>query len=270
MIRGLYTAGSGLVAGLRQQELVANNIANISTPGYRGESSAMSSFERVLAIRVGNASVPVPLTFRRQLGVVGTGTYMAQRTTYLAEGGLRLTDAPLDIAIRGDGLFAVQGPTGTMYTRNGHFSSLNGQLVTAAGFAVLGSDGQPIVIDDGQRIMVSSQGGIFTIESVVNDESGEIEEVQVQIGELQIVHIPAEALVRAGASSFITAPGTTPVAVGDETVVVQGALEESNVDITLAATQLSRLSQQFSANQRVFVTLDENLEQAVRDIGRVG
>lgn len=270
MIRGLYTAASGLVAGLRQQELVANNIANISTPGYRGESSAMSSFERVLAVRVGNAPLPVPLTFRRQLGVVGTGAYMAQRTSYLAEGGLRLTDAPLDIAIRGDGFFAVQGPTGTLYTRNGHFSSMDGQLVTAAGFAVLGSDDQPIVIDDGKQIVVSTQGGIFTIESVVNDASGELEQVRVQVGELQIVHIPAEVLVRAGDTSFVPAPGNTPVAVGDETVVVQGALEESNVDITRAATQLSRLSQQFSANQRVFATLDESLEQAVRDIGRVG
>lgn len=270
MIRGLYTAGSGLIAGLRQQELVANNIANISTPGYKGESSAMSSFERVLAMRVGNAPLPVPLTFRRQLGVVGTGTYLAQRTSYLAEAGLRLTAAPLDIAIRGDGFFAVQGPAGTLYTRNGHFSVLDGRLVTADGFAVLGSDGQPIAIDGSKPIAVTSQGAIFTIESAVNDTSGDVEQVRIQVGELQIVHIPAEVLVRAGDTSFVPAPGNAPVAVGDETVLVQGALEESNVDITQAATQLTRLSQQFSANQRVFVTLDESLEQAVRDIGRVG
>ena len=254
MIRGLYTAASGLIASLRQQGMVANNIANLSTPGYRGETYAEGSFASVLVRSIGNSAVPVPVTLRRTVGAVGTGVYIAERSSYLSDGTLLPSGSPLDLAIRGRGLFTVQGPSGTMYTRNGHFRrDGSGLLVTGDGFPVLGTDGQPIAID-GDGVRITSRGAVFVDEQ--------------QVGTLQIVENPARSLVRAGGGAFVAAGGAAPAEAAG--VVVQGALEESNIDIGRAATRLFSISRRFAANQRVFLTVDENLERAVREIGRVG
>ena len=247
MIRGLYTAASALIAGLRRQEGVANNIANLATPGFKGEVTAAGSFQSVLVRSSGNVSAPVPLTFQRTLGTVGTGTYVAERSSYLANGELRITDQPLDVALGGPGFFAVQGPTGTLYTRNGHFTlSADGVLTTTAGRAVLGTDGEP------RRLTIARDGDVRVGEELA--------------GTLQIVSIPASALVRAGDTTFVASGEVTAIA---GAALFQGRLEESNIDIGLAAAQLFAISQQFEANQRVFLQLDENLERAVSEIGRV-
>jgi flagellar basal-body rod protein FlgF len=259
MIRGLYTAASALIMNLRQQELVANNIANIATTGYKGETSAGGAFASVLATSVGNAAVPVPLSLRRTLGTVGTGTYLAERTSYLNDGELLNTELPLDLALRGSGFFALQGPTGTLYTRDGHFRrSPDGFLASASGLRVLGADGEPIALAtaDVDAIRVTVSGDIL-----LGDEA---------VGRLQIVDIPPAQLVRAGETSFVSAGIVTPAGAGGSAVLVQGALEESNIDMGRAATQLAAVSQQFAANQRVFLMIDENLQRAVTEIGRVG
>ena len=263
MIRALCAAASGLVSNLRQQELVANNIANLSTPGYKGEVSAAGSFASVLVTSIGNAGAPVPLTFRREVGIVGTGAYLQQRSTFLDEGELRLTDLPLDLALRGPGFFVLQGPRGALYTRNGHFvRSDAGLLVSKDGFPVLGADGQAIALQN-------AEGGAVESSAVTFKQNGEVFAGDDLIAALRFVEIPAASLVRASETSFTVARAVTPVTFG-ATVLVQGALEESNIDIGRAATQLFEVSQRFQANQRVFLTIDETLERAVREIGRVG
>lgn len=264
MIRALYTAASGLISNLRQQELVANNMANLSTPGYKGEVSATGSFASVLVTSIGNAAAPVPLTFRREIGIVGTGAYLQQRSTFLGEGELRLTDLPLDLALRGPGFFVLQGPTGALYTRNGHFARNDaGLLVSRDGLPVLGADGQPIALQN-------AEGGAVEISAVTFKQNGEVFAGDDLVGMLRFVEIPANSLVRASETSFAVARAVEPVTSGAATVLVQGALEESNIDIGRAATQLFEVSQRFQANQRVFLTINETLERAVREIGRVG
>lgn len=258
MIRGLYTAASGLVANLRLQEVVANNIANLSTPGYKGESAAERSFASTLVRSVGNAPVPVPLALSRTLGVLGSGTYIAERSTFLENGEIAATDGPLDLALRGQGFFAVQGATGTVYTRNGRFQrDPQGFLTTTEGLRVLGAGGEPIVLPAG-----------VTLDQVEITARGDVLAAGVPLARLQVVEIPAIQLVRSGDTSFVVTGGATPTV--SQAVVVQGALEQSNIDIGRAATQLSAVSQRFEANQRVFLTIDENLQLAVRDVGRVG
>lgn len=255
MIRALYTAASGLISGLRRQETVASNLANISTPGYRGESAAAGSFASVLVRSVRNAAIPVPLTLHRTLGTLGTGTYVADRVSLLDDGELRPTDLALDLAIRGAGFFALRGPGRTLYTRDGHFRrDASGLLISGDGLPVLGGDGQPITIGDG-AVQIAPGGAIFV--------GGQ------QAGTLRVADIPRGSLVRAGANRFVAAAGAQVTAVAAP-VLVQGALEESNVDIGRAASRLFAVSGQFDANQRVFQTVEESLERAVREIGRVG
>ncbi len=255
MIRGLYTASSAMFSNLRRQELVANNLANLQTPGYKAEIGQSSSFETVLVQQVRSGSAPIPLRLLRTLGVVGTGVYMQDQRTFLAQGPVRLTDEPLDVAINGSGFFAAQAGNGVVYTRNGHFSR-DGQdrLVTVDGMPVLGIDGRPIVIG-GDTISIS--------------DAGEVRVDGQAAGTIQVVDIAADDLTRAGDTAFVAAAlQASPLGAG--TVLQQGALEEANIDIGRTMTQVVSLQQQFEASQRVFMQLNENLQLTVRDVGRVG
>jgi flagellar basal-body rod protein FlgG len=258
MIRALYTAASGLLSNLRMQEAVANNLANATTPGYKEDAAANEAFQRVLAERIGNAPVPVPVTFRRRLGEVGTGAFQAQRSVYLQQGTVTRTEQPLDVAIIGPGLFATRGQDGaTYYTRGGHFT-LDGdrQLTTVDGRLLLGVDGAPIVVE-------GDEPSIYRNGDVVVDGN--------TTGTIALFDIPADQLVRAEGSAFTAAAGAaTLVDVGREPRLDQGALEESNTDLSAETARLMSTARQYEANQQLFRELAENLERAVNDVGRVG
>jgi flagellar basal-body rod protein FlgG len=255
MIRGVYTAASGLLANLRRQEAVSNNLANANTVGYKEDAGADSAFARVLASRVGNEPLPVPLTFQKQLGTVGTGAYQSERRAFLRQGTLRPTGEQLDLALVGPGFFAVQTPgAGTFYTRDGHFTTNDaGEVISADGRTVLDTNGQPI----------NAGGGPVTVL-----RNGEVVVDGQAVATIAVYDIPAEALVRAEGSAF-TATRATLVPAGAEPRIEQGQLEESNTDLAEEATRLMNTSRQFGASQQVFRQLAANLEQAVTEIGRV-
>lgn len=260
MIRGLYTAASGLITNFRQQEVVANNIANLATPGYKAEVTAEGAFRSVLVQRIGNAAVPVPLVMRQTIGRVGISSEVAERSSYLADGKLRPTDSTLDLALRGPGFFAVESGAGTIYTRNGQFAR------NRAGVLVSG-DGLPVLGVDGRTITITGEG--VQIEEIVVTQQGEIFAGDELLGQLLIVDIAPGDLQRAAAGAFVVEEGVT-VAPATSVTVLQNSLEESNIDVGRTATHLFAISQHFKANQRVLQTMDENLETAVREIGRVG
>lgn len=275
MIRSLYTAASGLETGMRMQEAVAENLANATTTGYKGERAATREFAGVLARRVGNAPVPVPMQTQTLLGRVGTGAYVDARRVMLDDGTPRNTGRPLDLMIRGQGFFTVQTNEGVRYTRDGHFErSPTNQLVTADGALVLDSTGQPIALDT-DNVRIDDAGRIFRREIIdVIDADGvpAKDVVETLAGSFGIVTAAADALVRAGASQFTLAPGVVAPAtpLGAETVLMQGTLEESNIQVAQTATQLMSLSRAFEANQHVFTTINDTLRAAVQDVGRVG
>ena len=115
---------------------------------------------------------------------------------------------------------------------------------------------------------------LVTTEVDVTQPDGTVakEVTEVVIGKLAVVRIDAEDLVRSGGSRFTLVPGagTTAVALGDDALIVQGALEQTNVDLASASTDLMSLARLYSSNQQVFSALNESLQLAVRDIGRVG
>lgn len=275
MIRGLYTAASGMVNGLRMQETVAENIANLGTPGYKGERSGTQEFEGVLARSVGTSSAPIPMASERVIGRIGTGAYVDERETILTEGVERRTDLPLDVMIRGDGFFQIATDDGVRFTRDGHMGrDANNTLVTADGQTILGADGGPITINtDDVRILPTGELLVTTeVEVVQPDDTIAVEVTEEIVGQLAVVRIAAEDLVRSGGSRFTLVPGagTTAINLGEDAVIVQGALEETNVDLAHASTDLMSLARVYTSNQQVFTALNDSLQLAVRDIGRVG
>lgn len=257
MIRGIYTAASGLLSNLRRQEAVSNNLANLNTTGYKEDASADSSFQKVLASRVGNAPVPVPLTFQKRLGGIGTGAYQDDRRPFLRQGTLQKTGESLDVAIVGAGFFATRTPEGeTLYTRDGHFTTNDqGEIITVEGRLVLDGNGQPITVGDAEPLIL---------------RSGEVVVGPDVIGTIGLYDIPADQLVRAEGSAF-TAVGTpTAVPAGANPRLEQGQLEQSNIELAAETARLMNASRQFEASQRLFKELAGNLQKAVTEIGRVG
>lgn len=277
MIKGLYTAASGMLLGLRQQDVTAANISNASTVGYKADQSAQTAFGGVLAKRTGasGSPVPVPGTQGRLIGRVGTGTYIATVRTDISQGPERETGGTFDLMLRGAGFFVVQTDQGVRYSRDGHFDRNEAnQLVTADGSLVLDSEGTPIVVDT-ERIRIKSDGSIFRLvpEEVTNDNGTRSMILKEQfIARLGVVTLDAADLSRAGASRFSVAEGAvvTPVDFTEgATTILQGVLEEANVNVGQTATRMFSLSRTFEASQRVFSTINESLERAVRDVGRV-
>lgn len=137
MERGLYIAAAGMAAERVRQDLVTNDLANVSTPGYKQDRAVQRSFGEVL-LAAGN-------------GTIGSRPEIEAAVADLSQGSLRDTGQPLDFAILGDGFFAVRTPAGVRYTRNGQFSAGDdGTLVDAAGRQVLGANNQPIKVVGGK------------------------------------------------------------------------------------------------------------------------
>jgi flagellar basal-body rod protein FlgF len=136
MDRGLYIAASGMIAEQTRQDLIANDLANASTPGYKSDRATQRAFDEVLLQNTQTGSTVGPL---------GQGVAIDRQATDWRPQPVRQTDEALDFAIQGEGFFAVQGANGVQYTRNGRFSAApDGALTTATGETVLGRNGQPI------------------------------------------------------------------------------------------------------------------------------
>lgn len=272
MIRALYTAASGMLLGMRQQDVVADNIANASTVGYKADQSAQTAFSGILARRVGPGEGPMPTTAQTLIGRVGTGAFVENVRTFLGQGAERETGAPLDAMVRGDGFFVVDTAEGRRYTRDGHFDRDEQQrLVTADGGLVLDEEGAVIVLPS-DKVRIKPDGSIFnlvTTETAQADGSVAIEVTEEFVARLGLVGLMADDLVRAGASKFLLARGE-PLEV-DRTVsfVLQGSLEEANVNVGQTATQLYSVARTYQSSQRVFSELNKTLETAVTDLGRV-
>jgi flagellar basal-body rod protein FlgF len=141
MDRGLYIAASGMLAEQIRQDQIANDLANASTPGYKGDRTAQRSFGELLLANSANGAV---------VGRQSTAVQVDAIETDFSARPARETGEALDFAINGEGFFAVQTAQGVRYTRNGQFSlDPQGRLVTAQGDPVLDAAGRAIASTDG-------------------------------------------------------------------------------------------------------------------------
>ncbi|KLU60399.1 flagellar basal-body rod protein FlgG [Peptococcaceae bacterium CEB3] len=244
MIRGLYTAAAGMLASQSQSDIIADNMANVRTPGFKEELSGLRTFPSMLIDRVGTAAPAV-------LGSLGTGVVVDPVTRLNLGGSLRSTGVRTDLALTGRGYFAVQTPQGVRYTRNGRFQlGTNGILQTADGYPVLGSNG-----------VIGPLSRNFTV-----GDDGTVTDGGKTAGQIRVADIPAGALIREGDSLYASSRGTVP-AVGIE--VHQGYLETSNVDVAGQMVDMISVMKSYEANQKVIQTEDSTLDKAVNEVGKV-
>ena len=249
MLRGLYTATTGMTVQRAKMDVLTNNIVNASTTGYKKDNLLSSNFEEVLIERIGD---PYLVNTSEEVGPYSFGTHIDEVYTDFSQGSIEPTETQTDLAITGDGFFAVETPDGERYTRAGNFCvNQEGYLVTADGYYVLGENG---------RINVGS--GEFSVDGEGNIVSGD--EAR---GTLRIVRLEeTDGLRKQGDNLYYVFSGEAP-ADAEDFKIMQGYLESSNVDIATEMVDMITVYRAYEANQKILTMTDETLGMAVNNLG---
>jgi flagellar basal body rod protein FlgG len=235
-------AASGMRARMESLDLLANNLANAETGGFKADrefySIYVSAEASADATSNGVATLPV----------------VEKQWTDLSSGDLRPTWNQLDLAVDGEGLFEVQTARGVRYTRNGSLRlSSTGTLTTADGSSLRSDKGLPIVLDPSLKVEVLPDG---TVQQAGNP-----------IAKLQISSFAAGSLVKEGANYFVASVGATPTAATG--TVLQGKLEQSNVGAAESAVRLVSIMRQFEMLQKAAGIGNDLNKQAIEQVARV-
>lgn len=243
MDSGYYAACSALKAQSNALEIAANNIANVSTAGYRGQ---IPSFESLLVQTVGPQMGGWEHLVNEQAAIRGSRLELTQ-------GNPERTDNPMDFAISGPGFFAVQTKAGTMYTRNGGFQVSAGRLLTAAGDPVLGDAG-PIALPPG-AIAISGDGTISVAGAVA--------------GKLRIVEFAQSNALTPAGGTYYSAPASAEKTATASTIQ-QGMLESSNVNAVMAMVGLLTAERQAEMVERAMSAFDSTFNRvAANELPRI-
>ncbi len=232
-------AASGLRARMESLDLLANNIANASTGGYKADRE----FYSLYAAPEADSGTTMPLIERPWVDH--------------SQGTLHATGNPLDLALSGRGFFAVNGPSGPLYTRNGNFRvSADGSLTSAEGYPVRDSQGVALTVQ-GARPLEIARDGTVTQDGVVT-------------GKLEIVDFATPAgLSKQGSSYFRIADRSLRPMAPTETSVQQGQLEAANTGSAEAAVRLVSVMRQFEMLQKAVTLGSDMSKRAIEEVARV-
>lgn len=256
-MNSIYPVLSGALAQEKRLELITNNLANVSTSGFKKD---IAVFEGVTPLLIDAAGTEIQ-AMTRLLGSDATFGLLKEVRTDFSSGAIQVTGEPLDLAVQGEGFFAVQSPQGVRYTRNGHFTlDVDGQLVTTSGFPVLGSGG-PISLPPGV-VSIDSNGNI----SVRGFEAGATV-TEVDVLPVYTVSNPSD-LRKVGGSLFALVSGTAVPSLTGR--VQQGALEGSNVNAVEEMVAMIEVMRLYEAAQKMIQTADDIAGKAANEIGRMG
>ncbi len=238
MENSLYISLSGQMALQAQMDLVAQNIANINTPGYRGQNGVFEEY------------LDKPRGMKETMSMVyDYGQY--QQTD---PGPIKVTGGALDVALVGPGFMGIQTPDGIQYTRAGNFTlTADGTLVNARGMAVAGSSGGNITIPaDAQNIYIDQKG-------VVSTDDGEV-------GQIMVKEFSSEQILEPAGNGLYKTEDLGTLAT--ETTVIQGKLEGSNVQGVVEMTRMIDVSREYQMIQRMIQNEHDRIRGAIQRLGR--
>ena len=232
----LTAAASGMKARLESLDMLANNLANTGTAGFKADREFYTVFEQELPV-------------------------IEREWTDLSQGTLLPTGNPLDLALSGPGWFALNSPKGIVYTRNGDFRvSKNNELETPQGYTLRNVEdrGRPIRVDPFQPIAVA--------------KDGTVSQGSEPLGKIEIAgSAPApENLSKLGNSYFaLTQPSSAVAPAPADTHVEQGSLEQSNVQVAESAVRLVNVLRQFEMLQKAVSLSAEMDHSAIQEVAKV-
>ena len=260
MVKGLYTAYTGMINQQNRMDVLTNNLANSATNGFKKEGATSQAFDEMLAIKIKDSSA---YNLPRGIGDVSLGVKIGECYTDYGQGSFRVTDNVYDMAIDGDGFFAISytnkaGETSVKYTRDGAFSvTREGYLVTKDGDYVLnqaaaqaGNPGQAgyIRVDPNIPLVVVDLCNLYQNNMLVG-----------QVGVVDFADY--NFLAKYGENLYDLVEGGQ---VQPSTArVEQGTLEMSNVNVVSEMVEMINISRAYESNQKIIQTIDSTLEKLV-------
>lgn len=257
MVKGLYTSATGMINEQRRVDVLANNLANASTNGYKAEGSTSEAFKDVLAYKIKDHSEAMA---SKRLGPMNMGVKIGETYTDFSEGSFYTTNGQYDMAIEGNGFFAVEfsnkaGETTTMYTRAGDFiPNINGELVNKNGDFVLDTNGKHIIVDPLLDSTMGPDGTIYQNGNAVGT-----------VGVFDFTDY--NYLEKYGETYYRALDGITEKDFGGSVRV--GMLEASNVQTAKEMVNLISYQRAYETNQKMIQAHDDTLSTAVNDLGKV-
>lgn len=257
MVKGLYTAYTGMINEQHRMDVLTNNLANSTTIGYKKEGSTSQSFDSVLAYKVKDASEAPNIP--RRIGINNPGVKIGENYTDYSQGSYKITDNTYDLALSGEGFFTIEftnkaGETSTMYTRDGSFSvNEEGYLVTKDGDYVMGKKGR-INLSPLMESSIDSTGVIYQNGAVVDT---------LQITDFEDYNY----LEKYGENLYRAVEGATFT--NSNAKVNSGYLEMSNVSVVTEMVDLIAITRQYEANQKIIQAYDNTLEIAASQLGKL-
>lgn len=263
MLKGLYTAYTGMLNEQNRMDVLANNLANADTIGFKKEGATSQSFDSVFVDKIRDDSECSDLA--RRIGSANPGVKIGEGYTDYSQGPLQVTSNSYDLALGGEGFFTIEfsnknGDVYTLYTRDGNFQvTSDGYLVTTDGDYVLArganNSTERIKLDPNLPVVVNEQGEIIQNDKVV--------------ATLKITNFADyNYLEHYGENYYVPVEGAEPEDATD-CKVLQGYLETSNVNIVSEMVNMISISRQYEANQKIIQTYDTSLEIAVNQLGKL-
>jgi flagellar basal-body rod protein FlgF len=279
MLRGFYTAASGMLTQQRRTEMLTNNMSNANTTGFKADQTSIRSFPEMLLSNIDSKTIPtenkLSMSKFSQVGSLSTGVYLQETNPLFTQGTLEETQLNTDLALadenlpinegtgrQGAVLFTVQdGDGGLRYTRNGSFT-LDGQgyLTTPNGYYVLDENNERIQLDSDQFTVL--ENGVIL--------EGNVQKARLGIG---FSDNPSAQLMKDGEGLYkVVNDDELPSAYAGAEVsfsTKQGFLEGSNVDQSRTMTEMMSSYRSFEASQKVLQAYDKSLDKAVNEVGKL-
>jgi flagellar basal-body rod protein FlgG len=281
VVKGIYTAASGMMAQQWRLDAVANNLANVNTDGYKNEKASFKANPELLMRRTGDDGV-----FRNPfgshdaapiIGKLGTGVELNELFTDFSQGAFKESQNDFALALDGKGFFSVTTPAGERYTRNGSFQlGKEGFLETKEGYPVLGEHG-PIRVQ-ANNFKVDKEGNVWinaeyadNSEMMITREDNEWGEVAL-LDTLKIVGFERDRYLKKQGSSFYKATFESgeplPYDIETRPKVHQGFTEAANVNPVTEMVNMIEVNRAYEANQRVIQSHDSLLGTLINQYAR--
>lgn len=257
MVKGLYTAYTGMIHQQNRMDILANNMANSATVGFKKEGATAQAFHDVLAYKIKDTSQG---GYANRIGTMNLGVKIGETYTDHSQGAFKITDQTYDLAISGSGFFACEytnksGETSVKYTRDGNFHlSSDGTLMTKDGDYVLDKNGRHIRLDPNAKTSIDQAGTIF-------QENGPV--TTIQLADFTDYNY----LEHFGENYYVPVEGATTKVT--DAKMFEGYLEQSNVTVVNEMVELITTSRNYESNQKVIQTIDGTLEVAANQLGKV-
>lgn len=264
MVKGLYTAYTGMINEQKRLDVLTNNLANADTNGYKKEGTVAQSFAEKLAVRINDSS---NYGLKKNLGTLTLGVHLGETYTNYESGSIKVTDNQTDVAINGKGFFAVAftnkaGETSVKYTRDGSFIvNTQGYLVTKDGDYVLNQNGA-VNTDPNARIQVDPN------KDIVIDEVGNMYQDYELVATIGIADFEDYNYIsKYGENLYDLVDGGQVIETDAQ--IMQGCIEGSNVNVVDEMVKMISISRAYQAGQKVINAIDQTLEKTVNQVGKV-